>query len=82
MIRDDLIKWLAKYDDLEDKPLVSDTIDSLIRLFKQNNCINKSCPICETQLDYDGSHAYTCPKCNSRIYMTIWVDKTFCNALQ
>ncbi len=39
MLREDLIEWLAKYDALESKPMVSDTINSLIGIFKQNNYV-------------------------------------------
>lgn len=37
MLRDDLIQWLAKYDALTNKLMVTDTIDEIINIFVNNN---------------------------------------------
>jgi len=52
MIREDLIKWLAVYDALENKPLVSDTIDSLIKVFNQNDLSGINCKECFYKIRY------------------------------
>ncbi len=33
MLREDLIKWLANYDALKSKPMIQDTLDSIIDIF-------------------------------------------------